>query len=76
MERKKNLFPNLIAELARQGISVAALADRMGISRTALYAKLNGATKFTLEDIDDIKSVLSESNTGVTVEYLFQKVEV
>lgn len=76
MERKKNLFPNLIAELARQGVSVAMLAERMGISRTALYAKLNGTVKFTLEDIDDIKSVLSEGNNGITVEYLFTKVEV
>ena len=72
MERKI-LFPNLTAELAKQGISVAALAEKMGISSTALYAKFKGATQFTLKDIDAITTILSESNEGVTMGYLFKK---
>lgn len=72
MERKI-LFPNLIAELAKQGISIATLAKKMGISSTALYAKVKGATQFTLKDIDTITTILAENNEGVEMGYLFKK---
>ena len=75
MERKI-LFPNLIAELAKQGMSIATLAGKMGISSTALYAKVKGSTQFTLKDINTITTILSEGGENVTMERLFKNVEV
>lgn len=73
---RKILFPNLIGELAKQGMSIATLAGKMGISSTALYAKVRGSTQFTLRDIRTITDILAEGGENVTMERLFRDVEV
>ena len=75
-KEKKILFPNLIAELAKQGISIAELASKLGISTTALYAKVNGRTQFSLNDANKIADILAENNESVTMESLFRMVGV
>lgn len=69
---KTIVFPNLIAELAKQGISIATLASKMGISTTALYAKVKGATQFTIKDANTITDILAKNNENVTMEHLFR----
>lgn len=73
MGNKKVLYPNLLAELARQSISVAKLAELLGMSRTNLYNKLYGITNFTLKDITAIQDILkaADSNGDYTLDYLF-----
>lgn len=75
MASKKVIYPNLVAELARNGLTIPKLADRLGMSRTNLYNKLWGNTNLTLTDITTIKELLNElnSNGGYTLEYLFEQ---
>ena len=66
-------YPNLQAELARLGVTVASLADALGISRQALYNKIRGKADFTLADINLIKDYLNEKAGGeLTLDYLFK----
>lgn len=40
------------------GITISALANKMGISRAALYAKLNGERSFDQGEIMSLKTIL------------------
>lgn len=75
MASKKVLYPNLMAEMARLGLTITSLADKLGMSRTNLYNKLYGVTNFTLKDITAIQEVLkaADSNGDYTLDYLFSK---
>ncbi len=75
MGSKKVLYPNLMAEIARLGLTISSLADKLGMSRTNLYNKLYGVTNFTLKDIIAIQEVLkaADSNGDYTLDYLFGK---
>lgn len=56
------MYPNLNAELARKGWTIAKLADKTGISYSTLRAKLKGNTNLSLSEACDIKKAL-----GVTM---------
>ena len=43
--------------LVRNGDNVAALADKMGISTTALYRRFSGETDFDYKEIKAIKDI-------------------
>lgn len=75
MGSKKSAYPNLMAELARQGISVSALAKKMGMTRSNLYYKLNGAYNLTLKDITKIQEILraNDKDGDYSLDYLFTK---
>lgn len=77
MGTKKLLYPNLAAELARLGITYVSLAKMLGISRPALYKKLDGSTNFTLKDITAIQEILkaADSNGDYTLDYLFYRAD-
>lgn len=77
MGNKRVLYPNLVAELSRNGITVTRLADNLSISRAALYKKLSGNTDFTLKDITTIQEVIKASNSSgdYTLEYLFYRAD-
>ena len=47
----------LRAVLVRNGDNVAALADKMGLSQTAMYRRLSGATDFDYKEIRAIKEI-------------------
>jgi lambda repressor-like predicted transcriptional regulator len=49
---------NVSAELARQGVSVAVLADRTSLLMSALLRKLNGEVGFTVDEVDLIAMAL------------------
>ena len=73
--KKPTLYPNLMAELARAGISLTRLAARMGMTRNNLYNKVNGLTNFTLKDITLIQEILRDNENGgdFSLDYLFAK---
>lgn len=77
MGNKRVIYPNLVAELARNGITITYLAKELNISRAALYKKLYGYTAFTLKDITTIQEIIkaSDSSGDYTLDYLFYRAE-
>ena len=71
------LYPNLVAELARHGITITNLAERLGMSRNNLYNKLYGVTNFTLKDLIAIQEVLKsvDSSGDYSLDYLFSSLK-
>lgn len=78
MKTKKILYPNLVAELSRNGITFTSVAKELGVSRAAIYKKLDGTTNFTLKDITTIQELikLADSNGDYTLDYLFYRADV
>ena len=58
------------SKLVLLGKNVDWLAERLGISRTALYKKLNGTTRFTLDEARMITDAL-DLNTDEVMEIFF-----
>lgn len=52
----------LKGKIIERGINVEALAERIGITRAALYRKLNNFEKITIGEAKKIKSELSLSD--------------
>jgi transcriptional regulator with XRE-family HTH domain len=75
MGNKKTLYPNLMAELARQGLSIASLAKKMGMTRSNLAYKIRGDYNFTLKDITKIQEILraNDYDGDYSLDYLFTK---
>lgn len=44
--------------MKKNGISVEDMAKKMGISKSALYSKMNGRSQFTLAEIQMIIKIL------------------
>lgn len=66
-------YPNLEAELLRAGISKADLAAFIGISISALYAKMSGSRSFKLDEALKIARYISiATEREYFVEYLFK----
>lgn len=66
-------FPNVNAELARNGLNMATLADFMGMTRQNVYNKLNGKTVITLKDMELIQEFFKvKAAATFTLDYLFQ----
>lgn len=62
----------LKAELVKHGISIAKLAQMIGISEKSMRNKINGETDFTFPEAQAIRKVL---NTDLSLDYLFQTEE-
>lgn len=75
MGNNKTLYPNLRAEMARQGLTIAALAAKMQMTRGNLAYKLSGHYNFTLKDITKIQEILraSDYDGDYSLDYLFTK---
>lgn len=63
------MFRNLIAELARAGMSIEAFARALGVSRKTANNKLNGRTEFTLSEIKKTAALFP----NISLDYLFQQ---
>jgi len=50
-----NYLANKIEEI---GIPISTIADKMGISRTTFYKKLNGERDFQISEIESICTIL------------------
>lgn len=66
------MFKNLLAEMARKGLSINTLAKKIGISGKTLGIKLKGEREFTRREMMKIKHVF---NDRYTLEYLFDDFE-
>lgn len=66
------MFPNLEAEMAREKITQAKLADILGITPTTLSLKLNGKGTLSLKECVTIKNNVFPDKT---LDYLFQTLE-
>lgn len=74
MERDKELFPNLAAEMARANLTKPALAQIIGIACGSMYSKINGKTEFNLGEMQSIASCLETlTEQKLTLDYLFSK---
>ena len=47
-------YPELVAEMAKRGLTRTSIAKRLGISPRTLYSKLAGDTDFTLSEANKI----------------------
>lgn len=76
MQQKLLVYPNLNAELVRNGLTVEMLADYMGMSKTNVYNKINGRTVFNLKDMQTIQEFFKAKGGGAfTLDYLFSNGE-
>lgn len=76
MQQKLLVYPNLNAELVRNGLTVEMLADFMGMSKTNVYNKINGRTVFNLKDMQTIQEFFKAKGGGAfTLDYLFSNGE-
>lgn len=73
--KKKPLYPNLRAELARKGSNVLELAEYMGMTKQNVYNKLNGKVTFTQKDMRTIQDFFKVNGSDYTLDYLFRDVE-
>lgn len=64
------MYPNLKAEMARNGFTISTLARELGIRPATLSDKLDGKTGFTLEQGFRIKLILG---VDMPLEILFEK---
>ena len=62
------LFPTLKAEMARNGLKVANVAETLGITPRSAYNKITGVTKFTLNETIAIRD---KHFSGWDIEVLF-----
>jgi hypothetical protein len=65
MQQKILAYPNIYAELARSGLTVAMLADYMGTSRQNLYNKLRGRTAINERDMRQIQDFIKAKGGGL-----------
>ena len=69
-ERRKNMFPNLRAEMARRGLTVEDLAGLSGIKYSTLSQKLNGSRPLSFAETLKIKEAL---DVTIPLEVLFDE---
>ena len=69
MYKPNATYPNLEAELARNGINKNELAKVLKMSQDTLYGRLNGKTKLTLDEARVIKSYV-EKRAGQPISFL------
>ncbi len=55
----------LKAEIARNELTIEDLADKINISRTTLWRRLNNPSEFTLAEICKIKAILKLSGERI-----------
>ena len=67
----KAVFPNLVDELEKRGVTYRELAQEIGLSNLAMYRRLVGLTKWSLHEAIRISWFFN----GVDIHYLFQEKE-
>ena len=67
----KTVFPNLMDELEKRGMTYRQLAQEIGLSNLAMYRRLVGLTKWSLHEAIRISWFFN----GVDINYLFQEKE-
>ena len=67
----KAVFPNLMDELEKRGMTYRELAQEIGLSNLAMYRRLVGLTKWSLHEAIRISWFFN----GVDINYLFEEKE-
>ena len=62
------MFPNLNAELSRNGVRKRILAKTLGVAETTIYRKLSGEIPLTLTEC---KKIRNQHLPEFRLEYLF-----
>ena len=52
-----NVFPVLVAEIAKRKIKRCQLARAIGVSQKSLYNKLHGTTPFTWDEVTILRNM-------------------
>ena len=68
--RTTSVYPVITKALKREGVTLAKLASKIGISRESLSRKLSGKRDFTLEEASKLKEIIEPKKT---IEEVFQK---
>ncbi len=63
------MYKNLIAEMARAGVTRKGLAQELGIAQSTLYTKMYGSVDFTFGEAMAVKKVLG---VDMPLEVLFE----
>ena len=66
------MYRNLEAEIVRAGYTKKEVAEKLDYRLGTFYSKLNGDTKFTL---DEALKIRNEFFPEMEIEYLFKKYE-
>lgn len=64
----------LNVELSRHNLSIPKLADKIGISKKAMYQKFKGETQFTLPEIREICQTLNLQGDRILEIFFSEKV--
>ena len=64
------MYPNLKAEMARAGINLQILAERIDMPYSTLVGKMSGRTEFTVGEAFAIRKALA---VEIPIEVLFEK---
>ncbi|MFH2116733.1 MAG: helix-turn-helix transcriptional regulator [Bacillota bacterium] len=62
-------YPNIRYKMANQGLSIGNLSEKMGISYNALRGKLEGTSRFYLDEVKKISIIL-----GIPIEQLAKEI--
>lgn len=62
-------------EIADSGITITAIAKKIGITREGFYKKLNNETEFKASEISALQKILSLSNKKRDEIFFAKKVE-
>lgn len=54
-------YPGIMAELARQGITLTKLTKLLEVSMPTVQRKLSGQTPWTIEDVEKLCKILNKN---------------
>jgi transcriptional regulator with XRE-family HTH domain len=66
------MFPNIRAEMARNGLTASAMAEKLNLNERTLGNKLSGKSEFTWGEVNRIRSLFFPT---CSLEYLFERVD-
>lgn len=70
------MFPNLVAEMARCGITNREMAKQLELSETAIRNKMTRKTEWNLREISKIKDIITSnprcSDADMKIDHLFE----
>ena len=54
-------YPEIMAEMGRQGITLSALKKLLGVSMPTVQRKLSGQTPWTIDDVEKLCEILNKN---------------
>lgn len=66
--KPKSCFPNLLAEMARRGLTISGMAEELGCARDTLARNFNGSLR-----IDEALRIRDRYFPDCSLDYLFKR---